>query len=517
MQTGFWTPLKVGLLTLLVVVALVAGITSVTGTALREHESYVVFAMFDDVSGLRRRSRVQIAGIEVGQIEHIALVGHKAKVTLRIRDDVSLYSNARLNKRSEGLIGDMAIDIHPGNEPPFLTHGDEVIHVVSTGSIDQVFEVLGEITADIQGVTSALRETMGEETTESIQAIVGDLSKLTESVNATILDSSEKISSILGLFEGLTAEIHDVTVGERRTITSILHNVEQVSLQMQDVLTTIQGVVGSGEDDLREGVDDLRKTLARFNHALDEVAVITGQVETVTGKVARGEGTLGRLMLDDGILRDIEGTVSDASDFVDRLMRLQTEVSLGSELHVGRGGARTVAELRLIPRENKWYSIGIVDPVAPSVERIDLTEIIDGEPTTTQTWTTSHSWQLHAYMARRWAFPSWSVTGRFGLFEGSGGLAADLGLLSNRLMVSVEAFEIMSENKPYPRVRALASWSFLNHLYLSGGIDDALNARTISPVGDEGMAARDYFVGGGFFFTDEDLKALLTTVGIPAP
>ncbi len=516
MQPSFWTPLKVGLLTLAVIAALVVGITSVTGTTFREHESYLVYAIFDDVSGLRRRSRVQIAGIEVGQIEDIELVGHKAKVTLRIHRDIVLYTNARLSKRAEGLIGDMAIDIFPGSElHPVIAPGGEVRQVVSTGGIDQVFEILGAITADIHGVTTSLREVMGEETAEAIQEIVLDLSRLTETVNATILDSSEKIASILALFEGLTAEVHDVTVGERRTITSILHNVETVSVQMQEVLATIQGVIGSGEDELREGVADLRQTLERFNAALEDVAVIAGQVEEVTGKVARGEGTIGRLMLDDGLLREIEGTVSDASDFVERMMRLQTEVSLGTELHFRRGAGRTVAQVRLIPRENKWYSIGLVDPAAPTIEKVEVTEVIDGAATTTETWTATQAWQLHAYMARRWAFPTWSVTGRFGVFEGRGGIAGDLGLAGDRLSLSFEAFEFMSESKPYPRIRAFASWSFWNHLYVSGGVDDVLNPRTIAPAGGEGQEARDFFIGGGFFFTDEDLKAILTTVGVP--
>jgi phospholipid/cholesterol/gamma-HCH transport system substrate-binding protein len=517
MRTGFWTPVKVGLLTVIVAAILIVGIGQVTGTGLREQDSYTVYAIFDDATGLRRRSRVQIAGIEVGQIEEVQLVGHKARVSFRIRDDVVLYTNARISKRSEGLIGDMSLDIFPGSERfPVLPPGGEIREVVSAGSIEQVFETLGTITADIQGVTAALREVVGEDTTQAIQSIVSDLSQLTDTVNTTILQSAERINSILALFEGLTAEIHDVTVGERRTITSILHNIERLTVQVQEVIATIQGVIGTGEDELREGVADLRQTLDRFNRALDDIGVITGQVSEVTTKVAQGEGTLGRLVADDGLIRDIEGTVADASDFVDRLMRLQTEVSLRSELHTMRRTARTTFQVRLIPGEDKYYAIGVVDPVLPTTEIVELVEINDdGVPVTTRSRTTRHAWQLNAYMARRWAFPGWSVTGRFGLFEGTGGLGGDLGLAGDQLRLSLEAFEFMHADKPYPRIRAFATWSFLNHLFLTGGVDDAFNARTQPADGLPDQMTRDFFIGGGFFFTDDDLKAILTTVGVP--
>ncbi len=518
MNTSFWTPVKVGFLTLAVIAALVVVITQLSGDALREHESYQVYAIFDDATGLRRRSRVQIAGIEVGQIDRIELVGHKAKVTLRIHKDVVLYANARLTKRAEGLIGDMAIDVFPGSELfPVLPPGGEVRQVISTGSIEQVFEVLGKITEDIQDVTRALHHALGEDTAEAVQGIVLDLSRLTENVNATIMDSSEKISSILGMFEGLTAEIHAVAMGERHTVTSILENVQDASSQMSDVLTTVQGILGSGEDELLEGVADLRHTLDRLNVALDDVSVITSQVGEVTQKVSRGEGTLGRLVSDDGLMRDIEETVTGASGFVDRLIRLETEVSLGSELHFDSGAGRTTARVRLIPREDKYYSIGLVDPVRPTLEMVDVTELIDGVPSTTRTWTSRQAWQIEAYLARRWSMPRVSLTGRFGLFEGSGGVGGDLGLAGDRLKLSMEAFEFTSYDRPYPRLRALATWSFLNHLYISGGVDDALNERTEPPEGLPERQARDFFVGGGLFFTDEDLKALLTTVGVPLP
>ena len=55
-----------------------------------------------------------------------------------------------------------------------------------------------------------------------------------------------------------------------------------------------------------------------------------------------------------------------------------------------------------------------------------------------------------------------------------------------------------------PRFRAAAAYSFFQHVYVLGGIDDILN--------DE---SSDFFFGVMLRFNDEDLKTVLTAA--PAP
>src|SRR3989442_13976471 len=62
---------------------------------------YDVNAEFDSVSGLKAGATVEIAGVEVGRGEGIALNGGRGGVTLAVRNDVKLYddTNASLQTR----------------------------------------------------------------------------------------------------------------------------------------------------------------------------------------------------------------------------------------------------------------------------------------------------------------------------------------------------------------------------------------------------------------------------------
>jgi phospholipid/cholesterol/gamma-HCH transport system substrate-binding protein len=97
------------------------------------------------------------------------------------------------------------------------------------------------------------------------------------------------------------------------------------------------------------------------------------------------------------------------------------------------------------------------------------------------------------------------IAGRFGIIESTGGLGADLGLLQDRLVLSVDAFDAY-RNK-YPRLRGTLQYGIWNHnLYVVGGADDLLNYTRARGVGVGGF---DWFVGANLVFNDEDLKSLL--------
>ena len=123
-----------------------------------------VYAYFKDASGISKKSRVQIAGIGVGEVRDIVLEGTRAKILLRIKNDVHPHQNASLAKRSESLLGDYVIDLDPGTEQvPLLKDGEEIRRVVDSQGMTQIFTTLDKITGDIQSVTGALRSALGGE------------------------------------------------------------------------------------------------------------------------------------------------------------------------------------------------------------------------------------------------------------------------------------------------------------------------------------------------------------------
>jgi membrane-bound serine protease (ClpP class) len=76
---------------------------------------YIVYADFVSVSGVNVGDAVRIAGVNVGTVESISLADYRARVGLRIKDEVTIQKDAMASITIKGLVGDKTVAIGPGN------------------------------------------------------------------------------------------------------------------------------------------------------------------------------------------------------------------------------------------------------------------------------------------------------------------------------------------------------------------------------------------------------------------
>jgi phospholipid/cholesterol/gamma-HCH transport system substrate-binding protein len=165
---------------------------------------------------------------------------------------------------------------------------------------------------------------------------------------------------------------------------------------------------------------------------------------------------------------------------------------------------KSTVELRLAPREDKYYLIQLVDDPRGRTSYSSTVYTNHGGPADQPVqWrqdreVTQDAFRFSVQFARR---ISWA-TFRFGLIESTGGVGLDLHLFDDNLEIQSDLFAFGED--VFPRERTSAAWEFLSHMWIHAGIDDAFNAdRT------------DYFFGGQLRFDDEDLKAILTVAPTP--
>lgn len=102
---------------------------------------YRVAARFDSVSGLKQGARVEVAGVEVGAVEKIALEkesGDRAEVTLKIKEGVKLPDDVIASVRTSGIIGDKFIQLKPGGSDRFLKDGGKIRETESAIDIEEL-------------------------------------------------------------------------------------------------------------------------------------------------------------------------------------------------------------------------------------------------------------------------------------------------------------------------------------------------------------------------------------------
>lgn len=514
------TPFRVGLLVIAAGAILFGFLSFVKKGGLSDKESVQVYAYFRDASGLGKKSRVQIAGIPVGEVGDITLEGTRAKVTLRIRRDVGVREDAALVKRSESLLGDYLLDLTPGTEAaPLLADGGQIKKVVDAQGMEQVFNTLSAITQDIQQVTIALRNVLGGDKGQgSIETIVANMVKLSESIEKTVRETSTRLDSILANVETVTGEVRRLTQGEENTIRNIVHNIEGITQDTREVLASVKNVVGSNEGDLKESVGSLKTTLERLDRSLQNV-------EEVTTRVKDGKGALGALVADERLGQRLSETVDDVADLASTITGLQAEVGIRSDYLVSQGQAKNVLGIRLIPKPDKYYLLEFVDDPRGAVETVfvQTNPPNSGAPALQKQTVTREAIKVSAQFAKRYSF----LTLRFGIIESTGGVGVDFSLplkffyyskwIEDALVLRVDAFNFSVESLEYPRLRALLRFTPFDHIYVNVGVDDILNRPNRDALTNRLISGRDLFFGAGVYFTDADLKGLITVVGVPSP
>jgi len=92
-------------------------------------ESYVVMARFDDVSGLRPRSKVSMAGVTIGRVKGIEvdMAYGEAVVSLEIDGkpgQLTFDTGAQI--LTEGILGARYVSLLPGADEETLADGDVI-------------------------------------------------------------------------------------------------------------------------------------------------------------------------------------------------------------------------------------------------------------------------------------------------------------------------------------------------------------------------------------------------------
>ena len=537
---SFWTPLRVGIVVALAVAAFGFGLYLI-GSDFGAQRTYQVYAVFDDATGLGVRSRVQIAGIPIGQVDRVDLDQQlsKAKVWLRVRRQFVLHRNATITKRSESILGDFLLDVGPGSpDQPVLQDGDEIRIVIRQPSMNDVFQSLNKIAGDIGDITGNLRKVLGgTEGEDNLRTLVSRLLRISEGIERIVNQSGAKLDATLANFQSFSGDLAHLSETESGDIVAILQNTRDATREARDILKTIGQVVGSNQQqgEFKDTVKSLKTNLAKLDASLTNV-------QEITDKINKGQGTVGHLINDDKLARNLDKASTQLTNLLGTPDQLKIEVNERSELMIGSpaGGkldpnvpnvlsvARDTAYnpwtknyfgLRIIPRPDKWYGFDIVDDPRGYTRRVrtvnnaqcGATTCFPNYPTAIDTITTERVLKFSVYIAKRYG----PISGRFGILENTGGAGIKLYLANDSLTLSADAWEFANPLKDRPRLKLYADYRFLNHLLLTFGVDDVLNRPLVDPEQTTRIVSgRDYFIGAGVFFNDDDIKMLIAAIPI---
>jgi phospholipid/cholesterol/gamma-HCH transport system substrate-binding protein len=432
-------------------------------------EGYRLIALFDSVAGLDAKAAVRMAGVQIGTVEAVELQDGRAKLTLRINPDVQVPRGAEAAVKTMGLLGDKYVDLvpparsgvpgEPGRERAGMYRdGDRIESTASPSDADKLITQLSAIADDVKQVTAALRNVFGSKRGErSMDDILHDLRETT----ANIKEFSYALNS-----DG-----------------------SEVLMRLNELAENLNGVVNDNKDNLKVSLENIREATRSAEMAL-------ASIENVTERVDRGEGTLGKLVNDEGMYNNIDSAAKGLSDYVSRVERLKTTVAFRTEYLFPK--SKSYFPLELKPRMDQYY---IAELLTDPYGRYDRTETVtNGVTTVTETYRDKLKFSLE--FAKRWG----NLAVRMGIIESEGGVGGDVFALDDRVKFSLDAWNFNSTEPENLRthMKATATWHVTSLLFLNAGYDNFLNKER-----------RHGFVGAGLRFDDEDLKYLMGSMPIP--
>jgi phospholipid/cholesterol/gamma-HCH transport system substrate-binding protein len=114
MYASWTTKLIVGLFALAGIVALAILSLRLGKIELFSSKGYVIYANFDNISGLKTGDQVEIAGVQVGKVIAISLKDYRAHVGLRLNQGVHVDTDAIASIKTSGIIGDKYVSVSLG-------------------------------------------------------------------------------------------------------------------------------------------------------------------------------------------------------------------------------------------------------------------------------------------------------------------------------------------------------------------------------------------------------------------
>jgi phospholipid/cholesterol/gamma-HCH transport system substrate-binding protein len=480
------------------------------------NQGYRVWCIFHDATGLVDKSRVQIAGLNIGEIIDRRLEGAYARITIRVLPQTQLWSNATVFKKSASLLGEFYLEIDPGtSESPdpmtgrmqknhLLKDGDQITNVVEAVSTSDILVQVNETLPVLRAILQDVR-----------RLTQGPLQDIAQSVQKGIDRNSAAAEALLHHIDDIAGDVKGMTGGQAGTdLKKSIENVRQITESIKSLVGKGDTEMGSTGDKLRQDLDKIGAAVDNLNHTLENMAA-------VSDKVKSGEGTVGRLLNDETIANNVEQITEDAGGFIRSLTRLQTLIGLRSEYNILANTLKTYVGIQLMSRPDKFFLIELIDdPRGFRTDTRTYTTTDDpSKPQTTNTETIeiTDRFRFSFMLAKRLFLLNgrMSLTGRFGIKESTGGVGADmdipLSLASpwiRTLSFSLDLFDFRTNI--YPRFKMLAALEFFRHIWIVGGVDDVFNGRG---PGAGVTTGRDYFFGAQLTFNDDDIRALLTIGG----
>jgi phospholipid/cholesterol/gamma-HCH transport system substrate-binding protein len=293
------TEARVGALAVVAITALVLGFDFLKGnnTFKKGRDYYVVY---ERVPGLQESDPIKVNDLLVGRVKELKLrADYSIVARLNISESFDIPKDTRAMISAVDFLGAKQVDLVIGKDPELARSGDTLMGTVEMGIQQAIREELQPITA-------------------KVQELMGSIDSSMTVVNAIFSGETgdDVTSSVTSIAEALE-NFNRVSMRIDRMVAKQAVNVDSIFTNLADVT----GALAANDDQLGNIIGNMEAitdslAAADFAGAVAEARDALSGLSSLVSAVNDGEGTLGKLIAEDGLYQDLNQTVQDLDKLV---------------------------------------------------------------------------------------------------------------------------------------------------------------------------------------------------------
>ncbi len=297
--------LKIGVITILSIVFLVAGINFLKGNSFFGGDD-AYYAYFPNTSGVTAATSVHVDGVVVGKVLEVKWTGNKdihkrVLIKFNIQDkSFKIPKGSIIQAGAVDLLSKGIIIIPDYTSTTYFTPESYLQGVVA---IDLIAEVKQYADPMVQKVQAAL---------SSLDKFINSVSAFWDTTATSEVEGSLKeIKSAIHKLGNAATQIEGLVASERIKLSKIFSNVESITSNLERSNKEITSIIGNAKtftddlvsSDFKGTIEAAKGTLTKFNAILDDANA--------------GNGTLGKLLKDEQLYNELNITNQRLQNLVD--------------------------------------------------------------------------------------------------------------------------------------------------------------------------------------------------------
>ena len=261
--------IKIGICAVIVLGAFWWGFSFLSGLdVLGRNNEYTIH--YEDVNGLQGDAAVVINGVKVGQVANIALNKEKGgvDVTISISSEYDIPTDSRAVLFSAGLMGGKSIKIQLGEATEYVQNGEAIEAEVQSDMFDTLANEVGDIK-------------------ERVVVLVDNVNQTVSGIDSLIDNNSPNVTLALANLNKVIEDLEKSKIIEN--IDGFCATLNKNGEKLDSIITDVGSVAHSiSEQNLGE----------KLNAAI-------AQVSSVLNKINEGQGTIGNLVTDEKLYKEL--------------------------------------------------------------------------------------------------------------------------------------------------------------------------------------------------------------------